>query len=274
MFFRALILILLPFHLYANEHALIVYTEEFPPYNFSVDNHVTGINIQLVKAACESAKIECVFPIYPWKRAMKMALAGPNTGLVSTARTPDREKLFQWVGPFMSGQNCIYKLAKRSDIQISNIKEASQYIMGASTDSAYKDILTTFGFEKGKNLKLYQGKYSKIRPFAAQRVDIIIGSATTIEIQLQHAELELSDVVPVAIIDGSLLRGNYLALHPAIDSLVVERLQASLEQQISSGAAKQIELEFIKPIASNTDHILDKPLWEACMKESAAVRVN
>ena len=66
-----------------------------------------------MKAACEEAQIECDFKMLPWNRSMRMALEGPNSGLVSTARTTERENLFQWVGPLISGQNCIYKLASR-----------------------------------------------------------------------------------------------------------------------------------------------------------------
>lgn len=256
------------FDLFASERPLVVYTEEFPPYNFSVNNEITGINILLVKAACKEAQIECVFQILPWNRSMRMALEGPNTALVSTARTAEREDLFQWVGPFISGQNCIYKLASRTDIDIPTIDAAKNYIMGASTDSAYKEILASLGFEEGKNLNLYQGKYSAFRPFAAQRVDLIMGSATSIQLQLSQGELKLEEIIPVAKIDSNLHHRNYLALHPAIDKEVIDKLQSSLERLISSGKADKIELEFVKPIVVDSPTNENIPLWNACMKES------
>lgn len=273
-FTASLSLFITSVNVFANEHALVVYTEEFPPYNFSYQNEITGINVQLVKRACKEIEIECVFEIYPWNRAMRMALKGPNTGIVSTARTGDREKHFNWVGPFMSGQNCIYKLASREDIDIIDIASASNYVMGASTDSAYDKVLSTLGFEDGNNLKRYDGKYSKVRPFAAQRVDLIVASAHSIEMQLATADLSLSDVVPVAKIDNTLLSGNYLAVHPAIDNEVVSRLQSALDKLFSSGAAQEIEFEYVKPIKMTTPKGIDEILWNACMKEDSHIGLS
>jgi polar amino acid transport system substrate-binding protein len=264
---RTFLIFIASFNLFANERALVVYTEEFPPYNFMVDAEITGINIRLVEAACKKAQIECVFQMLPWNRSMRMALEGPNTALISTARTDEREDLFQWVGPFMSGQNCIYKLASRTDIDIPNIEVAKNYVMGAASDSAYKKLLTNLGFEEGKNLNLYQGKYNVFRPFAAQRVDLIIGSATSIQLQLSYGELELEEVVPVIKIDHNLYPGNYLALHPAINEEVVNKLQSSLELLISSGEADKIELEFVKPITASSPIDENVALWNACMRE-------
>lgn len=271
MLTRSIILLLsllaFSFSLSASEQALVVYTEEFPPYNFSVNNQITGINVELVQAACDATQIQCIFEIYPWNRALKNALVGPNTALVSTARTAERETMFKWVGPFMSGQNCIYKLANRTDIDIPNIAAASKYQMGASTDSAYKEILKNIGFEEGKNLKLYQGKYSKVRPFSAHRVDLIVGSATSIQVQLAHGDLKLADVVPVAVINNKLLNGNYLALHPAIDDDVVGKLQTAVDSLIASGMASQFELDFVKPISLRPPPGVSESLWSACMRE-------
>jgi polar amino acid transport system substrate-binding protein len=53
--------------------ALTIYTEQFPPYNFKLDNKLVGINLELTKAACELAKIDCQFELYPWNRSMKLA---------------------------------------------------------------------------------------------------------------------------------------------------------------------------------------------------------
>jgi polar amino acid transport system substrate-binding protein len=203
-----------------------------------------------------------------------MALEGPNTALVSTARTAEREDLFQWVGPFISGQNCIYKLASRTDIDIPNIDAAKNYIMGASTDSAYKETLAGLGFEEGKNLNLYQGKYSTFRPFAAQRVDLIIGSATSIQLQLSHGELKLEEVIPVATIDSNLHQRNYLALHPAIEREVTDKLQASLDRLISTGRADKIELQFVKPIAASSPTNENSALWNSCMKERQPLSIQ
>ena len=274
MFVRALILLLFSSYSFSNEQALIVYTEEFPPYNFSIEGRVTGINIELVRIACKEAKIECVFQILPWKRAMRYALAGPNTAIVSTARTAEREDKFKWVGPFKSGQNCIYKLASRTDIDIPTLDSAKNYVMGASKDSAYAEVLAKLGFVEGQNLNLYEGKYSKMKPFAAQRIDIIISSAGGVQDNFKHGGLTLSDLAPVAMIDSTLLPGNYLAVHPAISDEVVQRLQAALQSMNVSGLADEVELGFVQPISHIASEAIDRVLWNACVKEESKRQSN
>lgn len=271
MLLRALCLLLFPFFLYANEQSLIIYTEEFPPYNFSKDGKITGINIKIVQAACEEVGIKCEFQMLPWNRAMRMARSGPNTGLVSTARTPEREKWFSWVGPFIKSQNCIFKLASRTDIHIPNLESAKNYVLGgggADADTAYKDTLNALGFIEGKNLIRYLQKGSNMHPFAAGRIDLIIDSATGIKVRLAIANLTLDDVVPVAAIDTNYLRGNHLALHPSVDDSVVKKLQASIERLKLSGEAAKIELEFVQPIVKRSPNNVESYLWDNCMKDN------
>jgi polar amino acid transport system substrate-binding protein len=270
LFLRALCFLLFPCCLYANDQSLVIYTEEFPPYNYSKNGKITGINIRIVQAACKEVGIECKFEMLPWNRAMRMARNGPNTGLVSTARTPEREKWFSWVGPFIKSQNCIFKLASRTDIDIPNAESANKYVLGGGTDAttAYKQTLDQLGFVEGKNLKLYSGKGSNMRPFAAGRVDLIIDSATGIKVRLAVANLTLEDIVPVAAIDTSYLGGNHLALHPEVDDMLVQKLQTSIERLISSGEATLIELEFVQPISTSNPHNVEQSLWNKCMKEN------
>lgn len=267
MFIRAFLLLTFSAYVFANEQALVIYTEEFPPYNYTVNGDVTGINIQMVKIACREAEIDCVFKVLPWNRAMRDALEGPNTAIMSTARTSEREAKFQWVGPLKSSQNCIYKLAGRDDIVIPNLAATQHYVMGATKDTAHAAVLSNLGFVEGKNLNLYQGKFGSLKPFAAQRVDIVMGSANTIQEQFGSIGLSLSDIEPVAIITREFLNGNYLALHPAIRPEVVERLQGSMRTMNESGLSDQIEQDFVQDISLLPSAKSDSKLWRDCMKK-------
>lgn len=270
MFYRIFCLLLFPCFGFANEQTLTIYTEEFPPYNFSKNGEISGINIRIVQAACQESGIHCEFTMLPWNRAMRMARKGPNTGLISTARTPERETWFKWVGPFIKSQNCIFKLASRKDINLPNAESAHKYILGGSAyaSAAYKKTLDALGFIAGKNLKLFSGKGSNMRPFAAGRVDLIIDSATGIKVRLAMADLSIADVVPVATIDTSYLRGNHLALHPSVDDSMFAKLQDSVQRIMSSGKGAAIELEFVQPISKPAPSGINPALWNKCMKDN------
>ena len=63
---------------------LVVYTEEFPPFNFLYKGRIRGINKDIVELACKSADIYCSFKILPWSRAFKLTQMHSNSGLIST----------------------------------------------------------------------------------------------------------------------------------------------------------------------------------------------
>eukprot|EP00493_Phyllostaurus_siculus_P001449 UN01457 len=58
--------------------SVTIYTEQFPPYNFSNKGHLEGINLKFVKAMCVDADIECHFELLPWSRAYHFAQKNHN----------------------------------------------------------------------------------------------------------------------------------------------------------------------------------------------------
>jgi polar amino acid transport system substrate-binding protein len=258
--------------------ALTIYTEQFPPYNFEVNDRLVGINLELAKAACELADIDCQFELYPWNRSMKMVQKTPLSGIVSTARTSERETMFEWVGPFSSSTNCLFKLSSRKDIVVNDIASAQQYILGGSTDNAYKELRAVLGFEEGKNLILFNGKYGTLKPFAAGRVDLVMMSSFSISQQLEVAGLTLAEVTPVLEIDSHLLNGNYLALNKAVPKEVVSRLKDAMAQLFKEKAQAKIEAKYIGNVDLVGVSSSNDPLWNACAKrqiaEPAVIPIN
>jgi polar amino acid transport system substrate-binding protein len=249
-----------------NTDTLTIYTEQFPPYNFEVNDRLVGINLELTKAACELAKIDCQFELYPWNRSMKLVQENPWSGIVSTAKTSERETMFEWVGPFSSSTNCLFKLSSRKDIVVNDIASAQQYILGGSTDNAYKEIREVLGFEEGKNLLLFNGKYGTLKPFAAGRVDLVVMSSFSISRQLNIAGLSLAEVTPVLEIDSRLLNGNYLALNKAVPKKIVSRLKIAMAQLFKDKAQAKIEAKYIGNVDLGEVSSSNEALWNACAK--------
>jgi polar amino acid transport system substrate-binding protein len=249
---------------------LTIFTEQFPPYNFEVDNRLIGINLELTQAACELAKINCKFELYPWNRSMKLVQENPMSGIVSTARTSERETMFEWVGPFSSSTSCLFKLSSRQDIAIDDIVSAQNYILGGSTDNAYKELREILGFEKGKNLVLFNGKYGTLKPFAAGRVDLVVMSSFSIARQLEIAGLTLSEVEPVYEIDSQLLNGNHLALNKAVPKSVVTRLKIAMSKLFEENVQAKIEAKYIEDVNLDAVSGSNTALWNACAKRQIA----
>ncbi|NLX49575.1 MAG: transporter substrate-binding domain-containing protein [Methanospirillum sp.] len=94
-------------------------TEEYPPLNTAANGTVEGIAPDLLRAAAGRVNLtlrEDQVRLTTWTEAYRTALEQNETMVFSTARTPDREDLFQWAGPIARLQYVV--LAER-DREIS-----------------------------------------------------------------------------------------------------------------------------------------------------------
>ncbi|WP_419148906.1 substrate-binding periplasmic protein [Pseudoalteromonas 'SMAR'] len=225
---------------------LDLYTETFPPYNFSTENELVGVNTDLIIEACERAKIECNIKLLPWKRAYRNAQKAPNRGVFSTSRTAHREEKFIWVGPLASSYSCIYRLRDRTDIKLESRKALRRYTIGIPRGDIYESVLQKIGLVENAHYLTFAKKNEDILMFESGKLDLIIGSSLTLGYQLANVDLTPKDVVPVLALQDDLLVGNFLALNKATAPEMVLDLQKSLneikaEKYIEALVAQYIE---------------------------------
>ncbi len=209
---------------------ITIYTEEFPPYNFMQNGVVSGINVDIVRIICESAKIECTFQLLPWNRAFNLTQENSHSGLMSTSRNEKREHLFQWVGPLVSSTAFFYQLASRDKIHIQKNEELLNYTVGIPRNDIYESVLLELGFEKNKNLLEFSYKQQMTQLFLQQKLDLIIGSDLTLAHQMSHYGLKASAVSPVVKLPINNLQGNFLALNLKAPKPIKLLLQKSLDE--------------------------------------------
>jgi len=209
----------------ARGNELVIYTEQFPPYNFLKNEEIQGINIDIVKRACFHAQISCRFEIYPWNRAVSLTKRRHNAGLVSTSRTPSREEQFLWVGPLVASTTCFYTLAENQSVQINKNSDLKNYTISLQRGDVYEDLLTSFGMSKTTNYVYHANKFDYVSAFRAGKLDLFLASVITLPSHLEHLSMTVDDIKPVYVIDNPSLGGNYLALNKNVGPNVVERLQ-------------------------------------------------
>jgi polar amino acid transport system substrate-binding protein len=232
--------ILLLFCMASHASELTLLTENFPPYNFGSRDNVVGINAELISTACSIAKVNCTFELLPWQRAFKMASTEPNSGIFSTARTPNREDYFIWVGPLVSSHGCFYRLKSRDDIVVTNSDSLKNYTVGIARGDTYEAVLKKMGFKEGENFLTFANKHDDSKLFRLGRMDLMIGSSLTLASQLHEAGLNIDDVFPVLAIDDASLGGNFLALNKDGDPAVATSLQNALNLLKQNGKVESI----------------------------------
>lgn len=240
MKYLVLLLGVIHLSLSAKTSHITIYTEHFPPYSFQNDNKITGINIELIKEACDIASIECSFEILPWSRAMKTALNNKNSGLASTSRSLERENLFQWVGPLVSGENYFFKLKSRNDVTASSIQELTKYTVAANRNDIYENILINRGFVKGKTLLDTSSQEARVRLFFSGKLDLLIASSITLPTYLTNLGYDYSDIEPLLPLELPELQGNYLALNKGVEEKLTIQLNKAIQLLVKSGRVKKI----------------------------------
>jgi polar amino acid transport system substrate-binding protein len=215
--------------------SVTIYTEQFPPYNFSNKGHLEGINLEFVKAMCVDADIECQFELLPWSRAYHLAQQKPLSGLVSTARIPDREDLFKWIGPMASSRNFFYRLQSNDRINPIDLSQVKDHSLCVVRDSIYEKFVESIGFEGDKNLLKVSHYYECINLFFKNKIELIIGSELSFKYQLMQYGHQGREVVKLVELPLNGTVGNFLALNKALPEELVSRLQASYDKLSKQG---------------------------------------
>jgi polar amino acid transport system substrate-binding protein len=125
-------------------------TEQYPPYNYQEDGKLQGISIDLLEKIWERMDVNMnrsAIQLLPWTEGYEKTLMENNTVLFLTARLPQREQLFKWAGPIVSGKFVL--LAKRDkNISITAPGDLEKYKIGAIEDDLAVQLLLDKGLKK------------------------------------------------------------------------------------------------------------------------------
>ena len=129
---------------------LTIYTEEFPPYNFTEDGKIVGVSTEVVETVMKETGLDYEIAIYPWARTYKYTKQRPNSLIFSISRRESREAEFKWIGIITPSRHSVFALSSRTDVQIENIDDLKNYKIGTTIDDARETYLLNNGFEVGK----------------------------------------------------------------------------------------------------------------------------
>jgi len=151
-------------------------TEEFRPMNYTENGVVRGYTTDIARELLERAHIGYSLASYPWARAYQMAQRQPDVLIFSIVRTPEREKLFQWIAPVAKRRAYIYKLATRGDIELRSPDDLFKYVTASDRDDASSSQLEALGLKTGKNIELSNQDFTSLQKLLVGRVDLMVGT--------------------------------------------------------------------------------------------------
>lgn len=220
---------------------LVAYTEEWPPYNYAAGNGVKGISTDILRAACELAKLHCEFQIVPWARAYKTVTNTSNTIVYSTARNPVREKQFIWVGPIVPRNAWAYGKAGMN-MDIHSFKDLANTRIGVIRDDAAQNDLLEVGVPSS-SFFVVNSHLDALRFLMLDKINLLVTTEIGMDWNLQIAGISPSAVSKVIKIhDGDL----YYAFNLKSDPAMVKKLQASIDKLRREGKIDTIVAQYIK----------------------------
>lgn len=215
------------------DEPLVLLTENFPPYNmatngksFAQDANIEGIAADIVREMFRRADVSYSMTLrFPWERIYKLALHTPGYGVFVTARQPEREALFKWVGPI--GPDDLILLAREgSPITLERLEDARGYRIGAYKGDAIAEHLSKQGLRPSIVLR-DQDNAGKLL-----RGEIDLWATGDPAGRYLARQIGINQLKTVLRFNGAEL---YLALNKSVSDAVVSRLQQALEQMREDG---------------------------------------
>jgi len=217
---------------------VVLLTENFPPYNmaingknFAQEDNVDGIAVDVVREMFKRAGIKYSLTLrFPWDRIYKLALEKPDYGVFVTARLPEREGLFKWVGPI--GPDDWVLLARGdSKLVVNNLQQAKQYRIGAYKGDAIAEHLEKEGLQPVTSLR----DQENAKKLMAGQIDLwATGDPAGRYLARQEGVSGLKTI----------LRFNsaqlYLALNKDVPDEGVQKLQSELDKMRAEGIVDSI----------------------------------
>lgn len=212
---------------------LTLYAEDYPPYSWvdKASGKPTGLSADLVTELMQRAGLTTVtHDLVPWGRAMMRAATTPRTCLYTTARVPEREASYQWVGPI--GRNEWVLFARRSDaISLRTLDEASPYKIGTAIGDA------SIGLLRAHNLQVDIAPDDRVNPdkLLMQRIQLwSVGRLPGLYLQREMGIKTFQQVLSLTQTD------MYLACSKDMPRDEITRLNTILRGMYQDGTVQRI----------------------------------
>ncbi|MDX1554368.1 MAG: ABC transporter substrate-binding protein [Marinobacter sp.] len=211
------------------------YTEEYPPYSFVNDQgEIDGISTRLLQEALASIDRPVRFLLVPWARAFSEARLRPGNCVYSTARTAEREPMFQWVGPLVKTEWAAFALPERS-IEATSLEE----LKGLRAGSFHEDAISIYVAKHGVEVVNASRDSENLKRLTSGLIDVWVTGPDVAETVAGNAGVRLERLF-------TFRRSEiYLACHKSIPASFLEQLQARLTEVKEEGRYLQIRQQIL-----------------------------
>lgn len=226
----------------ANEkHDLIIVTEEWPPYNYTKNGVVTGFSTEVVREIMRRLNIQHKIEVYPGNRGEIMLNRLPKVVNFTLFRTPERENMYQWIGPI--SQEAMYFYQRSDDNRkVSDLQDiADNYIVTTHLGGLTYSYVVDVGIKNINDIANIKGQVAHL---LSGRSDLLVGvSPIGIAHHLKEMGMETGSIksTGIKLLDFPL----YLAVSADMPATIVKQWQDKLDQMKNDGSYDRIYQRYL-----------------------------
>jgi len=203
-------------------------TEHYPPLNYEQEGKLYGVSVDILEGLFDKMNVNLTrnnVVLKNWSEAYQQTLNQAHTMLFSTARIPERESLFKWVGPIAPEKTIVLALTA-NNIEITAITELNNYSVGVIRDYAAILMLTDQGVlpEAMVSFNDVEHLYNAL---SNGDVDCIVYSETGNTLIIESLGMNAADVETVYLAG---VVENYFAFNAETSDEIITLFQQYLDQ--------------------------------------------
>lgn len=215
-----------------------VVTTDAPPFNMLEGDIPSGFATEILREMLAQAELEPHIQFLPWPRALLHVKQEPNTIIYTISRTPEREKQFEWIGPFARHQGFFYKLSSRTEMKLESLQDVRKYRVATVRGDAQTDLMLQLGIVDPDLLQLVSDGDTTIRLLLAGRVDLVIANEIGIAWRMKLHGLTDAEVErTVMLVDDA---GYYFAVGKGADPALVAKLRRAFAEVKERGSPQRL----------------------------------
>ncbi|WP_269532492.1 ABC transporter substrate-binding protein [Chitinimonas sp. BJYL2] len=221
---------------HAEPVALRIYTEELPPFNFKQpDGRLSGSSTEKVEAVLREAGLAYDIELTSWARAFEAARTQAAC-VYSTARTPEREAAFDWIGPLIRSDVVMLGLADKASA--ADTLEAAR---NARVGGYYGSASARFLMQRGFPVLMSTNHEVAFKNLLAGRLDYWVAMKDTGLTMVEKAGLKGKVVVRIPVNTVEM----YLACNLQIDAGFRQKLHAAFRHLNANGSLRAVDRRYI-----------------------------
>ncbi len=203
-------------------------TEHYPPLNYEEEGKLYGVSVDVLEALFGKMNVQLTrddISLLPWSEAYQETLSIENRMLFSTARIPERELLFKWVGPIAPEKTIVVGLAA-NNIAITAPTDLNNYAVGVIEDYAAILVLMDQGVLSESMIR-FPDVEQMYRALANGEVDCLVYSETGNTLIIPALGLNSEDfetLYMVAVVE------NYFAFNINTPDDIIGFFQQSMDE--------------------------------------------